>query len=410
MPESASPVGALARRHHNQALKASEPKSWGEALQRYDASRHAPAHPALLAPVPPSKHGVYNCAIKPPEFNPVRQVYADPAREQAARANESQMSAEQVVAAQWKVDHTANHKGYNILNGELKTTNTTVAASIEREDTKHRTKVTPTADGKRLISFTQPATHPPRREYNILTNAVAFEGSAERLAKAEARPIPLHNRSMKEAREYNILTNRYQYEPHAARAERESKANDAKLREKYFAASHYNPVTLQFVHPAEEARFQAAKAVAQASHGQGQLANLPPRIKRSEGQCYDILAPGLVKDAAQLHVTYDVPAEKQRATRQHSHEVERVVRTRDLTLDQQAAMKSANRVSTKRYEEQLTRGYDLLSNQPYEGRERKELFKPQADLSQHGWRKMNAEADIIAAAAAVGGRAQETTN
>ena len=365
IPSVRSPVGALARRSAIDAARANEPQSWGQALQRYTQHRTQPIHPAVLTPSVPSKFGMYNEAVKPVEFHPIRQEYTNPEREHVTRAREKLREKQHVETAQWREDHLANHKGYHVLTGVRQpTTNAEVSTALNYEETKHRTKVMTLPNGKRSFSYTPLPTHPPAREYDIINNSMAFEGSAERLAEAEKRPVPLHSRSAKEAREYNILNNRYQFEDHNARAAREQKANDARLREKYFASSHYNPVTLQFVHPQEEARYQIAKAQASASHGQQQLAQLPPRMKRAEGQCYDIIAPGIVKDPLQLTVTYERPAELQRAAHQMKYSKEREIQSRDLTLDTITAQRSTNRVSSKRYEQQLKRGHDIVSNKP----------------------------------------------
>jgi hypothetical protein len=370
MPSLKSP-SAMERRAAAAALRASEPSSWGSALQRYEASRTQPAHlDALLHPAVPSKTGVFNKTHVPVSFNPLRQTYVEESKEQSVRAAEHAAAAEARQRAQRMRDHLANEHGYDIVSGARRdTTNAALAAKLTREDTSHPTRVSvDPATGQRNIQFNFPPSHPPVREYNILNNTPVFEGSAARLAAAEARRLAAaqasHSKAAVEGREYDIVSTKYHVD-HARRAHEESLQNEAQLRDRFYAQAHYNPVALQFVNAAEEKRWQEERAAAAAKHGQAQLAAWPASMKRSEGLLYDIVAPARIKDAPQLAQYYELPERAARLAHQRPHESERLARARDATADSVAARRSAARISTQRYEAQLRRGFDAVTNAPF---------------------------------------------
>lgn len=395
------------------AAKQSEPKSWAESVQRYDAARTQPAHPIMLSPPRPSKSGVFNQSLAPAVFNPVAQRFTSPERESAVAAAESQSAAQARRDSAYRRDHLANHKGYNILSGVREpTSNAAVAAQLTRQDNAHPTKVRvdPTT-GERIVSFQFPASHPPAREWNILTNHTAFIDSADKLSKLDAKSLPSqHSKHELERREFNLISNRYQPPPgidpatvetHEQRFEREQRALESSLRSKYFASRHYDPVSLRFVHPSEEARYQEEKSVAQATHGQLQLSAYPPSIKRSEGLLYDIISPNLIKDPAQLAEYYLKPERAARAAHQQAFEMNRTVAARDVAAEDRAARKSANRVSTRRYEQQMQRGHDIVTNEAYEGRNHKTLHKPKQGMQLQptvaNWARLEAEKNKLQA-------------
>ena len=396
------------------AAKASEPRSWAESVQRYSAARTQPSHPSVMSPPRPSKTGVFNLTASPAVFNPVAQRFTSPDRERATAEAELAAADQARRDSAHRRDHQANHKGYNILSGVREpTSNAAVAAALTAQDQAHPTKVRiDPATGHRIISFHYPPAHPPAREYNIVTNHECFVDSAEKLAEMDARGrvLPRHNKHDLERREYNILNNRYQQPPgpagnsaaggadsgaavpetHEDRFAREQRALEQSLRAKYFATRHYDPISLRFVHPAEESRYQEEKSVAQATHGQMQLRSYPPSIKRSEGLLYDILAPNIIKDQEQLSVYYLSRERAARAAHQKSFEMNRSVAARDVAAEDRAATKSANRVSTRRYEEQINRGHDIVTNEAYEGRNHKQLHEPKQGMVQMQATKGNA--------------------
>lgn len=382
------------KRQERQRSKQAEPSSWGEALQRYHSARTTPAHPALLSPTVPSKAGAFNSTLTPAAFNPLRGSYTSPQRESAVRDAESKAAAAARAQAQQRRDHQAYQHGYDIVSGaRVATTNAVVNARLTALDNSHSTKVTvDPATGARLISVSFPPSHPPARDYNILTNTPTFTDSAARLAEADRTVPPLHNRALKEQREYNILTNHYQLEPHSPRARREAAANEAALRDRYFSSAHYNPVTLQFVHPAEEARYQEARAAASASHGQHQLAKLPPSLKRGEGRVYDIVAPNTVKDPAQLAAYYEQPERRAREAHQLRYECDRRTQIRDVAADDAAQRRALARVSDQRHGAPLQRGFEIITNEQFGGRGTKQLHVPRDHKpSSTSWARVAAE-------------------
>jgi len=358
---------ALARRQAAEQARASEPKSWGAALQRYAAGRTEVAHPELLHPAVPRKAGAFNKTHVPVEFNPLRQTYTEESKEQAERGREAQAAAEARVHAQRKRDHLVDARGFNIVTGQRHaTSNRALADRLTREDNSHPTRVSiDPATGQRNITFHFPPSHPPAREYNILTHHAVFEGSAERAAAAEKRTAAsTHSKAAIESRPYDLISTRYKQD-HERRAHEEALATEALLRDKYFAQNHYNPIALQFVNATEEQRYQEARAAASAQHGQAQLAAWPASMKRSEGLLYDIVAPARVKDAPQLAAYYEKPEREARQAHQLPHVAERRAHAADVSADSLAARRSAARISTRRYEEQMRRGYDAVTNAPF---------------------------------------------
>ena len=384
-PAAALPPAPTAawKREQAQRAKASEPQSWGEAVRRYDGARTAPAnHAALLSPTVPLKQGQFNSTLVLSAFNPVAQVYTSAAKEAAVLRAEREALASLQSQAAWRRDHLANHRGFELLSGvRVPTTNAEVDALLTRQDESHATKIREVVDPltgapKRVVEFNYPPTHPRPRDYDIVTTHDRFVESGARLAAEDYRSRPGQGGPKwdREARDINILSNRYQTPGvgaraddrpvHEPRAAREAAEEAAMLRERYFALRHYDPLKVQFVHPEEEKRYQAEKASSMAAHGQLQLAGLPPKAKRSEGRLYDIVAPVRVKDPAQLAAFYEQPERLRRQRHQLPFEHNRLVAARDEHKEHVASAASANRISTRRYEQQFQRGHDILSNEP----------------------------------------------
>lgn len=391
------PAPTVAYKREQAALaKQSEAQSWGESVRRYDAARTQPLHPALLHPTVPHKSGLYNNTLVPPPFNPVAQRWTDSARENAAFASEQSALADLQRNAAYRRDHLANHKGFDMLSGvRVATTNLEVDAMLTRQDSSHPTKIhIDKLSGKRIIEFNFPPTHPRARDYDLITTKDRFVESAERLEKIDLAAAPGKGgpRHTAESRDFNIVSNNFQRvgvgirsydrEIHDERSLEERSRNSQELREKYYELRHYNPLTTQFYHPDEEKRFQNEKKFASASHGQLALSALPPSIKRSEGLQYDILAPVRIKDSQQLQTYYEINERTRREAHQLPFQYQRMVQQRDIQMEHAAAVASANRISTRRYEEQFKRGHDIVSNEPLEGRLAKQnVVRPTAHMA-----------------------------
>jgi len=375
LPAPRSPVGALARHQAAIAARQQEPKSWAEATQRYHSSRTAPAHPSLLSPSVPSKHGVFNRTLSPSAFNPVRGTYVNPSLEAEARQREEKESELSRERARYVRDHEPYHKGFDTLTGvTVPTLNREVAAQLAAADSAHPTKVSvDPITGQRSISFTHPSSHPPPRDYDIINLHMQFADSAARLAAEDAeakRKIELRNSTKQskvnvEKRDFDIIKQRYTEGDHDARVAAESAAAADELRRRYYRTSHYNPVQCVFTNPHEESRYQAERLALCASQGFLQQSALPPRIRRSEGQLYDIFRPSIVKDPIAVARYIDEPAKRARLSHARALMHERSMVLASESREEKQARRSYNRVSTRRYEEQIKRGTDIITNQPF---------------------------------------------
>ncbi|RLN37130.1 hypothetical protein BBJ28_00021933 [Nothophytophthora sp. Chile5] len=214
----------------------------------------------------------------------------------------------------------------------------------------------------------QPVQHPCRTkhdaEYNIVTN-IPHPGTGMDTVPASTTSSP----SRKQTREFSIITNKYDsISPFADRFEQEAAQAKRLAAQKYFKTRTFDPVRVAYVDEERETDFLSRRRGEQQAHGKDRALLLPPREQFSEGRLYNILnqqvinpgklATSTENDQRALNKIQKTAFEKKMRVLGESEQA----RETDLCL---------NRFAHERHTESYVHGYDVLSNQPYVGRDAK---------------------------------------
>ncbi|KAF4046726.1 hypothetical protein GN244_ATG01117 [Phytophthora infestans] len=224
----------------------------------------------------------------------------------------------------------------------------------------------------------QPVAHPNRKnsaaDYNIVTN---FPHNGTSASPPATGSSPSH----KPHREFNILTNKY-FDRHDARFNKEAAEAKRIAAQKYFKTRTFDPIRITFLDEEREKEFLKRRQEQQQVHGKDRVLVLPPREQFSEGRVYNILNQQVInpnklatinnKDQRTLNKI------KKTAFETKMREVGETQRARDTDLQ-------LNRFAHERHTESHVHGYDVLSNQPYAGRDAKPLAHPRTHAALTPW-------------------------
>ena len=186
-------------------------------------------------------------------------------------------------------------------------------------------------------------------------------------------------------KDFDMISNKYYYGHDQWEAAQRAGALD-KAADKFFARNDKNPVTGKFYDQAKEEDIAMAEEDAKLTHGVHQMDIFPPRIKYGPGMAFD-LATHTVKDGELFQLLREKDEEKRRGAY-------RAVEKRELeekyksTRDKEAFTKDGRRymrIEPKRFTETLERGYDVVTNEPLQGRDCKPVFPHRLPNRQHFW-------------------------
>ena len=186
-------------------------------------------------------------------------------------------------------------------------------------------------------------------------------------------------------KDFDMISNKYYYGHDQWEATQRAGALD-KAADKFFARNDKNPVTGKFYDQAKEEDIAMAEEDAKLSHGVHQMDIFPPRIKYGPGMAFD-LATHTVKDGELFQLMRENDEEKRRGAF-------RAVEKRELeekyksTRDKEAFTKDGRRymrIEPKRFTETMERGYDVVTNEPLQGRDCKPVFPHRLPNRQHFW-------------------------
>ncbi|GMF17497.1 unnamed protein product [Phytophthora lilii] len=215
----------------------------------------------------------------------------------------------------------------------------------------------------------QPVPHPYRKksaaDYNIVTN-IPHNGTSAPAPSTSGSPSP------KPYREFNILTNKYQ---EAAQAKRIA-------AQKYFKTRTFDPVRITYVDEDRERDFLIRRHKEQQIHGKDRVLLLPPREQFSEGRLYNILNQRVINPTKLATMN-----EKDQRTLNKIKKTAYETKMREVGENLQARETDLclNRYAHERHIQSQLHEYDVLSNQPYVGRDAKPIVHPRTHAALTAW-------------------------
>ena len=309
------------------------------------------------------------------QFDPLLQRFRDPRVETTRRQAETAYRND--VLNRSRARELKYGQGYNILCP-------TKVREQTWEEKQNAIAALPSATQTRLreIEHTK-RLRASRVDYNILSNISTTE---HHWAPKEQRPPPLppprhgsgpgkpsveSSATMK--RDYNIVSGRYRNH-HSKRVAIDRSKNSEKAAERFWQTHDFNPVAGEFYDPEKEALFKEARGVFEQNHGDVQRRRLPPKVRDSEGYLYDIVSMR-PKDEEGLR-TLDLRTRGMGSSKITKAAVEADISKRQNDRYDLVEQRKMNRVAAKRFDEMTKHGYDLVTGQPYWGRNAKVVPRP----------------------------------
>ena len=204
-----------------------------------------------------------------------------------------------------------------------------------------------------------------QRPYNFVTNlsnedhlnAPLLYDDEYTITRA-GKPKEIRDKVGKKDRDFNIVNNSY-YHHHDRRKKQEYDQFKSHTLEKYWATHDYDPIRGKFYDINKEQSFREQREVLSQVHGLSKSLRLAPSIQFSDGNCYDILNH-TIHDNNKCQ-TVDNVAERS------LHRMKRVEKEKNATEigEIQSTIADKRRlakVSYKRWEEGIDRGYDFIKN------------------------------------------------
>lgn len=152
--------------------------------------------------------------------------------------------------------------------------------------------------------------------------------------------------------------------------------------QKYFKTRTFDPVRITYVDEEREKEFLVRRHEEQQVHGKDRVLMLPPREQFSEGRLYNILNQRVINSAKLATMN-----EKDQRVLNKIKKTAYETKMREVGENQQARETDLclNRYAHERHIESHVHGYDVLSNQPYVGRDAKPIVYPRTHAQLSAW-------------------------
>ncbi len=159
-------------------------------------------------------------------------------------------------------------------------------------------------------------------------------------------------------RDFNMISNDY-YEDPVGRKQREDSQLKESLTKKFWATHSYDPVKAQYYDQLREEQYLQQRDTITSVHGSNATLKLPPSVQYSDGNSYNILNHSVYDDQRLKATTV---MEDRSLNRIKRREIETKMAELGEMKGISAEEKMLNRASFKRWEQQVDRGYNILSN------------------------------------------------
>ncbi|CAD7954158.1 unnamed protein product [Amoebophrya sp. A120] len=353
-----------------QKLQSNNAATWGDSMRQYEYGKRHVIHPdTLKGPEINIRLGM----MKEQErvYDPLLQKFRDNDKEKGQRVIEERCRVQHLNRA--KDIQLLRENNFDIINNASKLSG--LGEDIADKSLK------PSKVGKRKFpdSF---------YDYNIMSNLPV---SIHHPDRPEARPLPAQKLPKQRMvptflqKDFNVVTNRY-LASHSEKTKRDYELNLLEATAKHRTRNRMNPLTQQFLDPAEEeriAQFQEAHEVEQVHRA---LAQVPPTIKNRPSAFYSVINPDEVHNVDMvkwLDLAEDETKEryKNRYIDYHNKHVQ------DIRHDQITEERRMNKVAIDRFKEPVKRGFDIVTNEHHKGRNAKPLYLPYSHEPPGPWQR-----------------------
>ena len=204
----------------------------------------------------------------------------------------------------------------------------------------------------------------PTRKWNMISHLSHDKQTTcpilynDKYMRANVRPERTVVPPEQPKREFNVITNEFSDNHEARLREEQNHLKDGML-ERYWAKHDFDPIVGEYYSDKKENDYRAERVALQKTQGVAQQDRLPRSVAECEGQAYNILTLH-TKDEDKLKKALKKDIKKNNRLNKFRGESHKMVERGKREYDR-AQEKRLNRVSYKRYEEEINRGYDFVS-------------------------------------------------
>ena len=193
--------------------------------------------------------------------------------------------------------------------------------------------------------------------------------------------------------DFNIISNRY-HQGHEVREKNDLRKLKVEAQTRYWQTHNYDPVVGRYYDIEKEDEYHKQKDALETVQGSCQVARLPPSIQYSEGSGYNILSHS-VKDEQKLALASGVGNRAMKSKkgpvieaeiRERAEELDRLVETRTMA-------RISNTAPAREREQGRHHGYDMITNEPWQGRNNKPIPDSRLKAPNTVWAKLHSERD-----------------
>jgi len=352
-----------AYKHHAQ--------TWAGEVQTYEHQKRHGLNPDLMRG-PPVR--VTYGLLKQQErmFDPICQRYRDPDLELGMRVREEENRVQHLNRA---MDiQLLREQTHNIVNN---------ASRLEGL----APQVDPSMFAARRIKNTRPKIPETFNDYNILSN---LPFSQHHWAPPEARPLPLVKEPKTRkipsflVKDFNIVNNRY-LEQHDEKGKRDHELNLLECTAKFRTRNKFDPITQEFNDPDEESRLKAWSDAHEVEMVQIAQAKTCPTQKNRITAFYNPVSHE-VSDGDMLK-WMDLAEEERKERFKNRYIMQHKWHLQDIKGDHINEERKLNKVSLRRWDGSIKRGYCIVSHQNYHGRHASPLYCPYTRPEATTWER-----------------------
>jgi len=161
-------------------------------------------------------------------------------------------------------------------------------------------------------------------------------------------------------RDFNVVSNKFYKDDEAKRLEEYNLTKEFVLQ-KYWDTHTYDPIKVKYYDVEKEKTYHQQRSILEAVQGSSLAQKIPPSMLYSEGNSYNILNHSIYDDQ-KLKATRTV--QDQALNRMKVLQVESRIKDEREMKAEEDDHKKLNKVSYKRWENQIDRGYNMVTNIP----------------------------------------------
>merc|ERR1719359_2436070 len=213
-------------------------------------------------------------------------------------------------------------------------------------------------------------------DYNLLSNLPMEE---HHFAPPDERPvcIPKEPRNRRIPaylqKDYNIVNNRYHHD-HEQQLARDKELNKLQATAKFRTRNRFNPVTQQFTDGEENVRMRTWEEAHRIEDVEKAQAQIPPSIANRPTAYWNLINH---RQANADTLKFQDLAEDERKERfKNRYIMENNLHVRDVQSDQVDNERRLNRIEHERFAEPLRRGFDIVTNEGFNGQNSKPPYLP----------------------------------